>query len=187
MSHKWSHTACVPLWLASFTLQNVLIDFGGIDTVPVQIQSSTSMCKLIYASTLFIIFFLGSHTRHMEVHRVGVKQSYSCQLAYTTAMATPDPRRVCILHHSSWQCWILKPLSEARDRTLNLMVPSRICFHCATVGTPPLPYSELTFRIPNLSGTKHLRLLFLLLVSSCSFKFFDYFGYRALPLDAWSH
>ena len=33
---------------------------------------------------------------------------------------------------------ILKPLSEVRDRTLNLMVPSRICFHCAMMGTPRL-------------------------------------------------
>ena len=35
-----------------------------------------------------------------------------------------------------WQCRILNPLSEARDQTRNLMVPSRICFHRATTGTP---------------------------------------------------
>ena len=34
------------------------------------------------------------------------------------------------------QCRILHPLSEARDRTHILMVPSRIRFHCAMVGTP---------------------------------------------------
>ena len=34
------------------------------------------------------------------------------------------------------QCQILKPLSEARDRTCNLMVPSKIRFHWATMGTP---------------------------------------------------
>ena len=28
------------------------------------------------------------------------------------------------------------PLIEARDQTRNLMVPSRIHFHCATTGTP---------------------------------------------------
>ena len=33
---------------------------------------------------------------------------------------------ICNLHHSSRQCQILNPLSKARDRTLNLMVPSRI-------------------------------------------------------------
>ena len=36
------------------------------------------------------------------------------------------------------QRWILNPLSKARDRTRNLMVPSRICFRCTTTGTPPL-------------------------------------------------
>ena len=38
-------------------------------------------------------------------------------LAYTTATATQDPSRVCDLHHSLWQCWILNLLSKARDRT----------------------------------------------------------------------
>ena len=37
-----------------------------------------------------------------------------------------DPSRVCDLHHSSRQCRILHPLSEARDRTRNLVVPSQI-------------------------------------------------------------
>ena len=48
----------------------------------------------------------------------------------------PDPSHICNLHHSSRQCQILNPLIEARDWTCNLMVPSQICFHCATTGTP---------------------------------------------------
>ena len=40
------------------------------------------------------------------------------------------------LHHSSQQCRILNLLSEARDRTRNLMVPSQSRFHCATKGIP---------------------------------------------------
>ena len=56
--------------------------------------------------------------------------------AYATATATPDLGHVCNLHHSSQQHWILNPLSKARDRTLNLMVPSQIHFQCATVGIP---------------------------------------------------
>ena len=35
--------------------------------------------------------------------------------AYVTATAPPDPSCVCNLHHSSGQCQILNPLSEARD------------------------------------------------------------------------
>ena len=58
--------------------------------------------------------------------------------AYITATAKPNPSHVCDLHHNSQQLWILIPLSEARDRTRNLMVPGQICFRCATTGTPKL-------------------------------------------------
>ena len=56
-------------------------------------------------------------------------------LAYTTATAMPDPSHVCNLHHSSQHRRILNPLSEARDRTLSLVVPSCIRFRCAMTGT----------------------------------------------------
>ena len=56
--------------------------------------------------------------------------------AYATATAIPDPSYVCDLHHSSWQCRILNPLSEAGDGTCNLMAPSRIRVCCATMRTP---------------------------------------------------
>ena len=63
----------------------------------------------------------------MEVPRLGV-QSELQLLAFALATATQDPSRVGDLCHSSWQCQILNPLSEASDRTLKLMVPSRIHF-----------------------------------------------------------
>ena len=62
-------------------------------------------------------------------------------LAYTTATAMQDPSRVCDLHHSSQQCWILNPVNEARDQTHNLMVPSQIHFHCAMTGTPVFTFN----------------------------------------------
>ena len=55
--------------------------------------------------------------------------------AYTTATAMSDLSRDCDLHHSSRQHQILNPLSEARDRTCNLMVPNQIHFRCAMTGT----------------------------------------------------
>ena len=79
----------------------------------------------------------GVSLRHMEVPRLGVESELQL-LAYTTATATQDPRRVCNLHHSSWQHRIPNPLSKARDQTQNLRIPSRIHFCCATVGTPTL-------------------------------------------------
>ena len=72
---------------------------------------------------LFRIFFVGPHLRHMEVLRLEVKSELQLP-AYTTATATPDPSHVCDLHHSSRQRQILKPMSETRDETHNLMVPS---------------------------------------------------------------
>jgi len=57
-------------------------------------------------------------------------------MVYTTATAMQYPSCVCDLHHSSQQRQILKSLSEARDQTHNLMIPSWICFHCATMRTP---------------------------------------------------
>ena len=71
----------------------------------------------------------------MEVPRLGGESELQLP-AFTKIIATPDPSYVCDLHHSSWQCQILNPLSEARDRTCNLMVPSQIHFCCATTGTP---------------------------------------------------
>ena len=42
------------------------------------------------------------------------KQVETLDSQLTTATATPDPSRICELHHSSWQRWILNPTSKAR-------------------------------------------------------------------------
>ena len=63
----------------------------------------------------FCLFcFLGLQVQHMEGPGLRVKSELQL-LAYTTAKQ--DPSRVCDLYHSSQQCWIRNPLSEARDRT----------------------------------------------------------------------
>ena len=90
----------------------------------------------------FFFFFLVSlvlHPWHMEVPRLGV-QSEPQLLAHATATATamPDPSRVCDLHHSPWQYWILNSSSEVRDRSYNPMVTNQIRLHCAMTGTPNL-------------------------------------------------
>ena len=64
--------------------------------------------------------------------------------ANSTAIAMLDPSHVCGLHHSSRQCQILSPLSEAKDRTHILMDTSQIRFRCATVGTPETKSFELS-------------------------------------------
>ena len=56
--------------------------------------------------------------------------------AYATAAVKPYPSCICNLHHSSQQCQIPEPLSEARDQTCILMDTSGIHFCCTTMGTP---------------------------------------------------
>ena len=71
----------------------------------------------------------------MEIPRLGV--TLELQLpACATATATPDPSHVCNLHHSSRQRRILKPLSKARDRTRNLVIPSQFVNHWAMTQFP---------------------------------------------------
>ena len=92
----------------------------------------------IHRKCFFFFLFLGGgglHLQHMEVTRLGVQSELQLP-AYTTATATQDPSHICDLHHSSGQRQILNPLIEARDQTLNLMVPSRIHLQRATMGTP---------------------------------------------------
>ena len=90
----------------------------------------------------YFLVLLGLHLCGiMEVPRLGVESELQLPV-YTTATATRDPSHVCDLHHSSRQRWILNPLSGARDRTRNLIVPSRICFPCSITGTP----KKLIFR-----------------------------------------
>ena len=58
--------------------------------------------------------FLGPPPWYMEVPRL--RDELELQLlAYSTATAMPELSRVCSLHHSSQELWILNPLSEARD------------------------------------------------------------------------
>ena len=94
------------------------------------------MAWVLFCFVLFCFVF-------KEVPRLGIQTELQLP-AYTTATAMPDPSRVCDLHYSSWQCRILNLLSEARDRTCNLMVPSRIHFCFAMTGTPKNGLSRKT-------------------------------------------
>ena len=85
----------------------------------------------------------------MEVPRLGVESELSLP-AYARATAMRDPSCIFDRHHSSWQHQMPSPLSEARDRTRNLMVPSRICFHCAMMGTPRVSFEKvITWVVPH--------------------------------------
>ena len=79
-----------------------------------------TFCK---PEALFIrnfFFFLWPHLQHMEVPRQGAESQLQLP-AYATAIAIPDPSRVCHLCCSLRQCWIFNLVSEARDQTHILM------------------------------------------------------------------
>ena len=88
--------------------------------------------RLTFFFGLFV--FLGLPPSHLEVPRLGVESELQLP-AYPIATATRDPSHICNLHHSLRQHGTLNPLSEARDRTSNLMVPSGIRFHYTIMGT----------------------------------------------------
>ena len=70
----------------------------------------------------------------MEVPRLESNWNYLQLPAW--AIATSDLSHICDLPYSSQQRQILNPLSEAGNRTCNLMVPSWIRFRCNMTGTP---------------------------------------------------
>ena len=91
----------------------------------------------------FGFFFRATPTAHGGYQARGLTE---LQLpAYTTATAMPDLSHICDLHHSLWQCQILNLLSEPRDWTCNLMVPSQIHFCWAMMGTLWISFFMLSF------------------------------------------
>ena len=73
--------------------------------------------------------------QHVEVPGPGVK-SELWLLAFTTTKATSDQSHIYDLHHSSQQCQILNPLSEARDQTTSSWILVRFLTFWATMGIP---------------------------------------------------
>ena len=85
----------------------------------------TTAFYYLFTIYLFIFLLFRAVLAAYGSSQAGVKSELQ-PLAYSTATATPDPSHICNLHHSSWQRWIINPLSKGRDRTRNFMVPSRI-------------------------------------------------------------
>ena len=113
---------------------------GLIFSIILSISEGFVYSSLLFCGGFLLLFyyFLGLHLRHMEVPRLGFELELQPPVSATTT-ATPDLSLVCNLHHSSWQCQILNPLSRARDGTLVLMDTSRVCYHWATMRTPVSP------------------------------------------------
>ena len=82
----------------------------------------------LFLKIIIMISIWGLHLRHMKVPRLGILGVESeLQLpTYTTATETQVPSHVWDLQNSSWQCWILNPLSKTRDQTCILVDTSPV-------------------------------------------------------------
>ena len=82
---------------------------------------------LLFSCNLMALFivFLGLHSQHMQVPKLGVKLKLQLP-AYTTATATPYPSCIFDLCCSLQQCQILNPLCEARDWICILVNTSQV-------------------------------------------------------------
>ena len=87
--------------------------------------TTVTQCVHVLFFFFFFFVFLGLHPLHMKAPRLGVELELQPP-AYTTATATWEPSHVFNLHYSSWQLWILNPLSEARDWTCIFMDANRV-------------------------------------------------------------
>ena len=96
---------------------------------------------------LFVFYCLGPPLWHMEVPMLGVKLELKL-LAYATHAAMWDPNHVWDLHHSSWQCQILNPLSEARDRTHILVGSSWVRYPRQELLFPVLSFERFLISFP---------------------------------------
>ena len=108
---------------------------GGLQFENCQASDKNSFTEYNISLVCSWLYFCLLSSWRMEVPRLGDKLELQLP-AYPTATATPDPSHACDLHHSSLQCRILNSMSEARDRTCNLLVPGWIHFRCTTTGTP---------------------------------------------------
>ena len=102
-------------------------------------HSWTSVCVcLVFFLPFFFFFFLLSGATPAAYGssqaRDRISECYSCQPIPWDTFIVSDLSSICDLHHSSRQHRIPNPLSEARDRTHDLMDTSWIRFCCDTNG-----------------------------------------------------
>ena len=114
--------------------------FGHLDCFHLLVIMNTNvehLCRSFHIIFFFFLVFWSFCLFRATLKAHGGSQARDPIGAFAaTATAMPDLTHICDPHHSPWQCQILNPPNEARDRTCNFMVPSRIGFRCTTMGTP---------------------------------------------------
>ena len=93
-------------------------------------------------SNLKFLLFLWPCLQHMKVPRLGRQMR-----AAATAMLNKS--YICDLYRSLKQCWILNPLSKARDQTYIVHLHGhciRFLTHSVTTGTPTLKFLNINIQ-----------------------------------------
>ena len=147
------------MFLKNFRLfNNLLKESSASNTFP----QFLSLKIFTFSSLFFFFFFLGLHLQLMEVPRVGTESELHL-LAYTTAKTRQDSNCICDLSWGLQQCWILKPLSKARDQTQILKDTSCVLNQLSHSGNSLFTFDRLFHRIRNskLAGLGFFSFFFL--------------------------
>ena len=99
------------------------------------LPSEVYMCVLFFG-LFFVCFFAFWGFFFFFFCFYGSSQAEGQTELQLLATAMPDPNHIFDLQRSSWQYWILNPLSRSRDRTHILMDTSRVPCCSATAGIP---------------------------------------------------
>ena len=126
------------LWLHYSSLQGQQLHIFFCTIFALSSPLYVSLQTSLFAFFFFPLDFRAAHAAYGSSQARG---PIGASTATATATATQDPSWVCDLPHSSRQCWILNPLSEARDQTHILIDTCQVHYHWATVWTPSLPPS----------------------------------------------
>ena len=122
------------LWEVKLNKSNRDIGFEGAQSLR-HYSAVASFPWQSNKSSLFLLHLFFFFTAALTAYGCSQARGRIGALACTTDTAMPDPNLICDLHHSSWQCWILNPLSKARDQTFVLKDTSHICFRWAMTRT----------------------------------------------------
>ena len=134
-----SSTICGNDCLFSIVLPLLLCQ-RSVDYIYLSLFLGSLFCSMFLLSLLSLtphclFFFFKGFTWGIWSSQARVKLELQLP-AYATTTSMPDLSCICNLHCSSRQCWILNPLSGARNWTLILMGTSQVRYHWATTGTP---------------------------------------------------
>ena len=99
----------------------------GFKSIAIFVCTDAHMIQSLTSGSFFfcVCVFLGPPAAYGDSQARGLIGAIAASQSQSHSNAG-SKLLVCDLHHGSWQCWILNPMSKARDGTRNVMVPSQL-------------------------------------------------------------